>query len=105
MLTIRTGQTLQAIDVDEVDVLTFEFAPGLDEGESIATVAVQCTVHSGTDASPQDLLVGLPQISGTDVLQQVQGNVSGVTYHLRCLATLNSGRVLVAAGYLPCVTL
>ena len=105
MLIIRTGETLQAIDVDEIDVLTFEFEPGLADGESIAAATVACTVHSGTDAAPQDLLVGPPQVSGTTVLQQVQGNVSGVTYHVRCLATLSSGRVLVAAGYLPCVTL
>lgn len=105
MLIQRTGQTLQAIDVDEVDTLTFQFAAGLLDGESIVSADVQCTVHAGTDAAPSNLLVGPPQISGTDVLQLAQGNVTAVTYHLRCLATLSSGRVLVAAGYLPCVTL
>ena len=104
-MSVRTGQTLQAIDLDEIDVLTFEFSPALLSGEAIQTASVACTVHSGTDATPAAVLVGLHQVSGTTVLQQVQGNVSGVTYHLRCIATLNSGRALVAAGYLPCVTL
>lgn len=105
MLIPRIGQTLQAIDVDEVDTLTFEFGPGMLAGESISTVDVQCTVHSGTDPTPGDLLVGPPQITGTDVLQRAQGPVAGVTYHLRCAATLDSGRVLVNAAYLPCVLL
>ena len=53
-----------------------------------ATVTVQ--LLAGTDSTPEDLLDGAAQISGTSVYQRVKAGVSGCTYKLRCTAA-NSG--------------
>lgn len=83
-------------------VATFAYANELQAGESIASAAITCTVLSGTDPSPASMLVGSPQISGSNVLQNFSGGVDGVTYTLRCVATMSpTGRVLVRAATLP----
>lgn len=105
MTISRPTQTTQHLDVDEVDLLPFDFSKSLVAGETIVSAAISCTVHAGTDASPALLLDGAPQIVGAQVVQKVNGRNSETTYHLRCTATLSSGRVCVAACYLPCVTL
>ena len=63
----------------------------LDNGLTVlaAITSASCTVEllAGTDATPDDLLDGAPQISGTSVYQRVKAGVSGCTYKLRCTAT------------------
>jgi hypothetical protein len=101
-MTLRIGQTLPAIDVDEIDVQTFAFGRAMVAGETITEVAITCDAWSGTDPAPDAVRVGAPVPSGTDVLQVIRGRVDGVTYRLRGRALLSSGRALVAVGYLPC---
>jgi hypothetical protein len=105
MTISRPTQATQHLDVEEVDLIPFEFGKSLLAGESIASAALSCTLHAGVDSSPALLLQGPPQIAGTQVLQMVAGRITDATYHLRCVATLSSGRKVVVACYLPCVTL
>ncbi len=91
----------EAKDPAEKLTATFDFSSELVGGESIASASVTCTVISGTDASPGQVLNGSASISGSTVLQPFQGGISGVTYDLRCVATLSSSRVLVLAATLP----
>lgn len=81
---------------------TFDFTAEVDAGESIASAVVTVALLNGTDATPSALLNGSLTIAGATVLQPFHGGVDGVTYTLRCEATLTpSGRVLVLAANLP----
>lgn len=91
----------EAKDPAEKLTATFDFSNEIAGGESISSASLACTVISGTDASPEQVLNGAATISGSSVLQPFQGGISGVTYDLRCVATLSSGRVLVLAATLP----
>ena len=91
-----------AMDVEDIDVVSFGFGGALRDGETVGAVAIQCTVIRGTDATPAAVLVGGPTVLGAAVLQRVQGRVWPVVYHLRVKATLvPSGRVVVVAADLP----
>lgn len=100
------AQPLETIDVDEIDIQPFDFAPGLAAGETlIGAPYVECEVYQGLDVAPAAVLVGAAVWTGGAVLQRIRGRVAGVTYLLRCRITLSSSRELVAAGLLPCVRL
>lgn len=91
-----------SMDVDEIDVVTFGFGAALRDDESVGSVAMQCEVIRGTDATPAAFLVGAPTVVGARVLQRVQGRVWPAVYHLRAKATLvPSGRVVVLAADQP----
>lgn len=104
MVTQRIATALEAKDVEEIDVLTFDFAPGLVAGESVASVSVTCEAYDGEDASPSALLSGTAQVTGNTALQKITGGVEGVTYHLRAVAVLSgSTRRLTIGAMLPVV--
>jgi hypothetical protein len=91
-----------AKDPAEVLVATFDYASEINSGETIASAVVTCSVLAGTDPTPAAVLAGSASIAGGTVLQPFQGGVDGVSYTLRCAATLSpSGRVLVLAATLP----
>jgi hypothetical protein len=77
------------------DVLTFDFSPGLANGETLSgvpTLSVAMTL--GTDASPSSLLAGGNQLdsSSTMVLVPVSaiGRTEGADYAITCqVATTN----------------
>lgn len=96
---------MDAMDVNERINLRFPFSAEVETGETISSVQILCTVESGTDATPALLLVGSPTIvtATSDVLQTVQGRVAAVTYKIKCIATLSSGRKLARVGRLPVV--
>lgn len=81
---------------------TFDFTAEVDAGESIFSAVVSVSLLAGTDATPSALLTGSPVIAAGTVLQPFHAGVDGVTYTLRCVATLTpTGRVLVLAANLP----
>lgn len=93
-------------DVAETKVVEFDFSDELGAGESIVSVAtVEVSVITGTDASPNALRSGTAIVSGTSVLQRITGGVAGCTYHLRCVATANTGTVHVVAGDVKVINL
>lgn len=77
-------KSLEPKDAAEKYAIEFQFGNVL-----AAITSASCTVEllAGTDAAPDDLLDGAPQISGTSVYQRVKAGVSGCTYKLRCTAT------------------
>ena len=90
------------IDVDETDYVGFDFTDMLASGESVASVAVTCEVVAGTDNSPATRLSGGALVAGAVVKQAVTTGQTGVTYLIRCVATLAPGpRRLVLGGLLP----
>lgn len=104
-MSTRKAQKAEPIDVDEIDTMVFNFLPGIEDGETIASSTITCETHIGADADPEDVLVGAGTIDGNTVLQRIGGGIRGATYLLRCRAVLSSGRALVASALLPCVRL
>ena len=91
-----------AKDPAESLVAGFDFTAELDTGETIASALCSIAVLSGVDPSAASVLFGSPTIAGGVVLQPFHAGVNGVTYTLRCVATLTpTGRVLVLAANLP----
>lgn len=91
-----------AKDPAETLVATFDYSAELDAGETIDVAETACTLLSGTDADPAEVLDSAPTIDAGTVLQRLTGGVDGATYTLRCQATLDpTGRILVLAATLP----
>lgn len=91
----------EAKDPAELLVASFNLVDVIEVGENIVSTALSVSVMDGVDASPSALLSGGVTISGSLVLQNIQGGVDGVTYSVRAVITMNTGRVLVGAATLP----
>ena len=117
-MTLRTAQPQPAMDLNEVDDIPFDFTRDLVAGETITSVAITCAPIQGADADSQDMVTGTALVgtmtaagvftesaSGGVVLQRFTAQVRDVSYAVRCVVTLSSGRKLVAAGELPVVKL
>lgn len=90
--------------VGETLPVTFNFLDLLAFGESITGATVAATVFSGTDASPSDVLSGLPVTSTVDAVQVVTGGVAGVIYELTCTVTTSDSNVLTKSARLAVIT-
>lgn len=92
-----------AKDPEEALVAEFDYATEIQAGETIVGMDVSCGVVAGVDPDPAAVLNGFPilDLTGRSVLQPFHAGLHGVNYHLRCVATLSSGRVLVRAAILP----
>ncbi|MEF8769398.1 phage fiber-tail adaptor protein [Candidatus Accumulibacter contiguus] len=90
-----------AKDPEEALVAEFSYANEIQEGETIVSVSVSCSVLAGADSNPAAVLNGTPTLSGSSVLLPFHAGLDGVNYRLRCVATLSSGRILVRAANLP----
>lgn len=97
----RKPEELHPKDIDEVDVLSFDFTAMLKAGEIISSATVTCEAHTGADASAAAMLVGVAELDGAVVLQKLSGGVAGVIYRIRARAVLDSTRQLVLAAWLP----
>jgi hypothetical protein len=86
----------------EIKVVVFPFATELEAGETLNGATVQSVLASGEDSTPAQVLVGLPQVVGTDVLQRVQGRVPGAVYRLVAVASGNTGLRHMMSALLPC---
>lgn len=83
-------------------VLAFEFSDELATGETLAAVSsTTVTVLAGDDASPAQILNGVPAIVGSDVLVAVKGGVVGCDYQIETVATTtNANKTLARVGKL-----
>lgn len=100
----RDATDLLPMDINETDYVSFDFTDLLYAGETInpAAVSVSCEVSTGVDASASSRRSGSPVIGSTVVRQLMTTMQDGVTYLVRCQATLApTGRVLVLAGLVP----
>lgn len=89
--------------VGESATLAFPFASRLGVGVTISTKVVTCTVYSGVDAAPANVISGAAGSSGSDVTQKVTGGVLGVIYYLLCTITTSDSQTLELAGFLAVV--
>lgn len=77
-------QSLEPKDPAEAYAVEFKFDRVLS---SISSATCTVSLLGGTDASPDALLDGPAQISGTSAYQRIKSGVPGCTYKLRCEAT------------------
>lgn len=117
-MTLRTAQTQPAMDLAEIDDIPFNFTADMVPGETITGANITCAAISGADENAQDMVTGAHLVgtldtagvftesaSGGVVLQRFTAQLAGVSYGIRCIVTLSSGRKLTAAGELPVVEL
>jgi len=90
-------------DPSETKQAIFEFDTELGPDETIASATVEVALLRGTDASPADVLSGLPVVNNTlkEVWQVVTGGQIGADYELRCLAIGSTGLRHLVVGILP----
>lgn len=91
---------LSSKDPEEIIVMTFDFTRALIPTEAIASVVYVSNEANG-DPLASAMLIGIPQISGSQVLQEVAGGINRITYHLRVSVSTSLGRRLINAAYLP----
>lgn len=100
-----TNTPLGPKDPEEIKALKFPFARELN-GATIATVeGVTVTLYKGADPSPADVKLGGAVVSGTDVLQRVQGGLDGAAYKFRVKVLDSAGNRHVMTDWLAVETL
>ena len=85
--------------VGETVILPFDFSSNLSSGETISTKVVNCTVYSGVDPLPANLLSGAASSSGNIVSQAVTSGIVGTIYDLLCTITTSHSQTLQIAGF------
>lgn len=99
---ITETDTFDPKDPEEVLMVKFDFR-NLTTAPSAPLVTV--TRHSGSaDSNPSDILVGDPEVMGTEVWQKVRNGVAGTVYALRCRVDAPSGLRYVIPARLPVET-
>jgi len=99
----RQNTRLDPKDVQEIDVVSFDFTSVLNTGETITSSTCTSEVYAGTDAAPSGLLLGGAQTTGTKVLQQIQAGIAGVEYLLRCAIVTSASRTLVLSALIQVI--
>lgn len=100
---LNTPTKLDALDLAEVEDITFRFHKMLRTGERLIGVSATAEASIGIDPNTAPLVVaGSLRKASTDAQLRVDGAlaVPGVTYLLRCTAIADSGRHLVGAALL-----
>ena len=98
-------RTFSPKDPGETIVLGFNFAPGLNSGETLTgSPTLSISLYSGVpDPSMPSMIVGGGQISSALVLQTITLGMSGNNYAVTATCPTNSGRILAVGGILPCL--
>jgi len=77
-------------DPGSTPICTMDFASRL----GLATISsATWVIEDATGTAQPTMLVGLPSVNGSQVLQQIQGGTDGARYLHRCAATLSTGVV------------
>jgi len=85
-----------ARDPGSTPVHTMDFSQRL----GLATIAsATWVIEDASGTSQPAMLIGLPSVTGSLVLQQVQGGTDGATYLHRCAATLSTGVIVYGDIY------
>ena len=80
--------------IDEDKKLSWDFSNDMAAAETISTKVVTATVHSGTDASPGNIVSGSAASAGQVVTQLIVDGVDGVTYMLEFEITTSQSQTL-----------
>lgn len=90
------------IDPEEIKVAELDFSPDLPDGATLSSVVMSAGVLSGQDPSPSTVLLGVPLIVGNTVKTRVKGQINGVVYEVRAVATDSAGNKHVMSQRLVC---
>lgn len=93
-------ETWESKDPAEEFAVEFDFSSELSE---ITAATVTIVTQRGTDETPENVLVGDPQVTGTTVRQRIQGGLHKCTYKFRCEATDGTETWVITQG-LPVLT-
>jgi hypothetical protein len=86
---------------NELVALTFDFKYLLSTGETFLDSGIwNVAVYSGEDASPSSMIVGTPNLSGTELSQRVEGGVDTVIYLVTCKTDTSFNQTFEGAGLL-----
>ncbi len=90
---------LPKISPVESRVITFQFSSDLPTGANLTgTPVVTITQLGGSPVSTAGILVGSPQISGTNVLQTIANVPSGATFGLEASCGNSGNSEIIAEG-------
>lgn len=104
----RVAIPIEDMAIGETDNIVFDYRGSLNPLETIVSAVVTIKVASGTDPSPNSMLLAAPQAHGAQVVQKVtciSAGVSGVSYDILCLATTSQSRVRACSALMKVVTL
>lgn len=76
--------------------VTVEFDFGADVG-TVSNPAVTIAVFSGADPASSSMLIGVPSVIGSKVLQRIGAGLHAVDYALECFADATGGRLSINA--------
>lgn len=103
------GQDFTATGIGSIQLLSFDYSLLLQPSETITSASWTAEIVAGPDPSPQSIISGAAQISGTSVVQLV--NLTNTTnvqnaniYLLTCAAVTSLGQTLLVWAHLPVVT-
>ncbi|MHB8914430.1 MAG: phage fiber-tail adaptor protein [Thiobacillus sp.] len=91
-------------DPQEVQILTFNFAPDLNTGETLVTPSISISQIAGAVSDPgiSAMLVGSPAISGATVQQTIAHGLANDAYQITAACTTSQGRTLANGAALTC---
>ncbi len=96
---------IDAIDPAESFVLTFDFSPALESGETLTgTITTTVTTVLGRDAAPMAVLNGVSTfgIGSKTVLVPVKGGLADCDYAIKVVVgTTNPAKQLALIAHLP----
>ena len=78
----------------------FDFLSALTTGETITGASVLASVFSGTDPTPQNIVVGAATVDGSIVTQEITGGIQGVLYLLNCQIVTSLANIKILQGNL-----
>lgn len=82
----------------ESELFSFDFSQVLASGESISTASCSIVVVTGTDLTPNTLLISTAVISSPQAAQRVAAGVANVTYRLIMTITTSAGNTYTGLG-------
>lgn len=82
-------QEFGPIEVGEIKAVRFDFSS--ETALTLSSPVVSLRVLSGTDATPQAMLSGVPAVVGLEVVQKLAPTVGGCTYEIWAFANDSDG--------------
>lgn len=103
------GQDFSPVGIGSIQLLSFDYSLLLQAGETVTAATWTATIEAGTDPSPQSIIDGAAQISGSIVAQMVDlSNTTNVQnaniYLLTCAAVTTLNQTLLVWAHLPAIT-
>lgn len=88
----------------ENEQFTFDFSPIMANGETISSASCAVEVVSGTDSTPNAILLGSPVISSQQVGQRIYGGLDGVIYRIEVTVTTSATNTYVLLADLQVIS-